>query len=200
MQIRYLPGKDIPVADALSRISSCPGDAVQRLDISGHEVHRHLNASPTRVCQIQEETAKDSTLSTPREVTLRGWPDRRSDCPAALLAYWNYRDVLPVADGLTLKGTRIIIPESLQPAVLKQLQYAHKGAPKCKLKAKGSVFWANINKHIDEFVKTCSPYQRHQKLNAKEPLLPFDVPPKAWHTLGSDIFFWNQTDYLLVVD
>ena len=51
-----------------------------------------------------------------------------------------------------------------------------------------------------ELVKTCSPCQRHQKLNAKEPLLPHDVPAKAWHTLGSYIFFWNQTDYLLVVD
>ena len=152
------------------------------------------------MCQIQEETAKDSTLSTLREVTLRGWPDGRSDCPAALLVYRNYRDVLTVADGLILKGTRIIIPESLQPAVLKQLQYAHQGAPKCKLRANGSVFWANINKHIDELVKTCSPCQRHQKLNAKEPLLPHDVPPKAWHTLGSVIFFRNQTDYLLVVD
>ena len=56
-QIKYLPGKDVPVADALSRISSCPGEAVQRLDISVHKVHVHLNASPTRVCQIQEETA-----------------------------------------------------------------------------------------------------------------------------------------------
>ena len=57
VQIKHLPGKDIPVADALSRISSCPGEAVQGLDISAHEVHLYLNASPTRVCQIQEETA-----------------------------------------------------------------------------------------------------------------------------------------------
>ena len=64
VQIKHPPGKDIPVADALSRISSCPGKAVQGLDISVHEVHPHLNASPTRVCQIQEETAKDSTLSS----------------------------------------------------------------------------------------------------------------------------------------
>ena len=55
VQIKYLPGKDIPVADALSRISSCPGEGVQGLDISVHEVHLHLNASPTRVFQIQEE-------------------------------------------------------------------------------------------------------------------------------------------------
>ena len=101
---------------------------------------------------------------------------------------------------MILKGKRIIILESLQSAVLKQLHYAHQGAEKCKLRAKGSVFWANINRDIDELVKACSPCQGHRKLNAKEPLLPHDVPPKAWHTLGSDIFFCNQTDYLLVVD
>jgi len=167
VQIKHLPGKDIPVADALSRISSCPGEAVQGLDISVHEVHLHFNASPTSVCQTQEETAKDSTLSSLREVIMRGWPDRRSDCPAALLAYWNYRDELTVADGMILKGTRIIIPESLQPAVLKQLHYAHQGAEKCKLRAKGSVFWANISRDIDELVKTCSPCQRHQKAECK---------------------------------
>ena len=157
VQIKYLPGKDIPVADALSRISPCPGEAVKGLDISVHEVHVHLNASPTRVCLIQEETAKDSTLSNLREVIMHGWPDRRSDCPAALLAYWDYRDELTVADGMILKGTHIIIPESLQPAVLNQLHYAHQGAEKCKLIAKGSVFWANINRDVDELVKTCSP-------------------------------------------
>lgn len=63
-------------------------------------------------------------------------------------------DELTVADGLILKGTRIIIPKSLQSAVLKQLHYADQGAEKCKLRAKGSVFWANINRDIDELVKT----------------------------------------------
>ena len=165
-----------------------------------HEIHQNLNASPTRVGQLQEETAKDPTLSALREVIMGGWPEKRSDCPAPLHAYWNYRDELTVADGLILKGTRIIIPKSLQPDVPQQLHYAHQGAEKCQLRAKGSVFWANINKDIDEMVKSCPPCQRHQKLKAKEPLLPHDVPQKAWHTLCSDLFFWNNTYYLLVMD
>ena len=199
-QIKYVPGKDIPIANALSRISSCHDEAVQGLDVSVHEIYQNLNASPTRVGQIQEKTAEDPILSALREVIMGGWPEKRSDCPAHLHAYWNYRDELTVADGLILKGTRIIIPKSLQPDVLQQLHYAHQGAEKCKLRAKGSVFWANINKDIDEMVKSCPPCQRHQKLNAKEPLLPHDVPQKAWHTLCSDLFFWNNTYYLLVTD
>ena len=81
--------------------------------------------------------AKDSIVSTLREVIMHGWPDRRSDCPSALLTYRKYRDELIVGDGLILKGTRIVIPESLQPAVLRQLHYVHQRAEKCKLKAKG---------------------------------------------------------------
>jgi len=77
----------------------------------------------------------------------------RSDCPVHLHAYWNYCDKLTVADGLILKGTRIVIPKSLQPDIMQQLHDAHQGAEKSKLKVKGSVFWANINKDIDELVK-----------------------------------------------
>ena len=128
---------------------------MQGLDVSVHEVHLHLNASPTRVSQIREETDKDTTLSALREIIMHGWPEKRSDCPAYLHDYWNYEDELTVANSLVLRGTCIVIPESLQPDVLKQLHYAHQGAEKCKLRAKGSVFWANISRDIQELVKSC---------------------------------------------
>ena len=57
---------------------------------------------------------------------------------------------------------------------MQQLHYAHQGAEKCKLRAKGSVLWANINENM--LVKGCPPCQCHQSLNVKEPLLLHDVP------------------------
>ena len=27
-----------------------------------------------------------------------------------------------------------------------------------------------------------------------------EVPPHAWHTLGTDLFYWNKMDYLVVAD
>jgi len=90
-----------------------------------------------RVSHIREETANNTTILALRDVIMHGWPEKKSDYPAYLHAYWNYRDEFTVADGLILKGTRIVIPGSLQAHVLKQLLYAHQGAEKCKLRAKG---------------------------------------------------------------
>ena len=66
--------------------------------------------------------------------------------------------------------------------------------------SKSSVFWANINADIDDMVKRCTPCQHNQNMNSKEPLMPHDVPPKPWYTLGADLFFWNNDSYLLVCD
>ena len=47
VDIKYVPGKDIPLDDALSRLNPCPADTIQGLDVSVHELHLHLNASPS---------------------------------------------------------------------------------------------------------------------------------------------------------
>ena len=88
----------------------------------------------------------------------------------------------------------------LAPDVQRQLHYAHQGDEKCKLRAEGLVFWANINCDIEELVKIYPPCQRHQKLNVKELLLPHDMPQKPWHTWGSDTFLGDNANYLVVVD
>ena len=195
---KYVQGKNVPLADALSRISPCPGDTIEGLDVSVHELHLHLKASPTRIAQIKEETAKGEVLLSLRSTITQGWPDTRSHCPAHLYALWNYRDEFTVADGVILIGTCILIPKSLQADVLQQLRYAHQGGEKCKCCAKGSVFWVNISCDIEEMVKSCAPYQRNQNMNSKEPLIPHDIPQKPWHTLGWDLFFWNNSPYLLL--
>ena len=62
------------------------------------------------------------------------------------------------------------------------------------------MFWDRINADIENMIKGCSPCQRNQHANVKEPLTPHDIPPKPWHTLGSDLFFWNNESYLLISD
>ena len=198
--ITYVPGKEHCLPDALSRNNPCYGETIPGLEVSVHEVYQCVNASATRINQVRAETDKDTCLATLKDVIAQGWPSTRDECPAHIHPYWTFRDELSVEDGVILKGTRLVIPKSLQPEVLAQIHYAHQGAEKCKLRAKASVYWPGINNDIDQMTKQCSPCQHHQRENSKETMIPHPVPPRAWHTLGTDLFYWNTGHYLIVAD
>ena len=67
------------------------------------------------------------------------------------------------------------------------------------LKARDSVFWPGISNDICETVEKCGICQSSSK--AAKPLGNVsDVPPHAWHTLGTDLFYWNKIDYLVIGD
>ena len=61
VSIKYVPGSDVKLADALSRVNPCNTGPIRGIDLSVHEVRMHLNASPTRIVDIRIETSNDST-------------------------------------------------------------------------------------------------------------------------------------------
>ena len=202
VEITYVPGKNIPLADALSRLSPCVCETIADIDIQVHELHLHLNANPTRIAEIRNETVKDTNLNSLLVVIPQGWPDKKAECPSHLHAYWNYKDALTVADGLILKAHESSFPNHCNLPFSNSYIMATNGlkSVNCKLRAKGSVFWANINTDIEQMVKGCGPCQRHQNMNVREPRIPHDVPQRPWHTFGSNLFFWNNSAYLIVCD
>ena len=62
--IKYMPGKEITLADAPSHVNPCAGDEITGLQITVHEIHAALNASPMRIKTIKEATAEDSLRSS----------------------------------------------------------------------------------------------------------------------------------------
>ena len=67
------------------------------------------------------------------------------------------------------------------------------------LKARDSVFWPKISNDIRETVEKCGICQASSKA-AKLIGNVSDVPPHAWHTLGTDLFYCNKFDYLVIGD
>lgn len=51
--------------------------------------------------------------------------------------------------------------------------------------AKGSV-WVNIDRDIEEMVKSCAPFSCNQHINLKEPLKPHNIPQKPDNKLGCE--------------
>ena len=71
---------------------------------------------------------------------------------------------------------------------------------KCILRAKQAVYWPNITSDIKQIVSQCSICQTHQKIQRKETSLPQIIAQYPWQKLGSDIFYYKDKTYVLVVD
>ena len=102
--------------------------------------------------------------------------------------------------GILLEGTRVIIPESMHSFILDRLHYGHLGIEKTRLRAKDSGYWININRDIETTVKSCHIYQEHQPAQQHETLLPHEIPSRPWEVVGTDMFFFHDADWLIIVD
>ena len=100
---------------------------------------------------------------------------------------------------LITKGARLVIPSTLRSMVLEKIHEGHLGIEKCMLKARDSVFWPGISNDIREAVEKCGICQASSK-SSKPIGNVSDVPPHAWHTLGTNLFYWNKIDYLVIGD
>ena len=104
MTIKYRPGRDMLVADAMSRLPSNQHEPID-LDIKV----TFVQFSSDKLSQLQQGTKKDNDVSL-REFIVDGWPDSMMEMPKQLRQYWPYRDELSVENGMLLKGERIVIP------------------------------------------------------------------------------------------
>ena len=112
--VNCVKGPDVPIVDALSRVSPQLAPSNGELpEICVHHITHNPPASPTKLQQIRDETGKDPALSLLNEVVFGGWLQKREEYPQSLHDYWNSREELTIEDGL--KGDRIVIPPTLRP-------------------------------------------------------------------------------------
>ena len=62
-----------------------------------------------------------------------------------------------------------------------------------------NIWWPGISKHIEDLVEQC-PTCVKEHTPGKEPLIPTDLPDYPWQKIGSDLFFMNGANYLIVVN
>ena len=198
LKITYVPGKQMLLADALSRLSPEEDHPIEDMNIQIHEVYTQF--SKEMLERIKESTSTDPELTTLKQTVYEGWPSDIKQIPKILKPYWSFRDEISIDNGIMTKGQRIIIPTVLQNEILQKLHAAHQGAEKTKLRARSSVYWKNMNNDIDRLTQSCDTCQELLPRNTKEPLIPTEVPPRPWHTIGTDLFYLEDAEYLVIAD
>ena len=150
--------------------------------------------------RIREETSKDTTLQLLTKYTTNGWSVDQKKIPNELHPYWNYRDEISMEDGILLKSHRILIPHTLRMEMLDLIHEGHQGIEKCLLCSRESLFWPGITDEIHQTVNKCLICQSTSTAQRKLPSVPSEIPPHSWHTLGTDLFYWKHSDYLVIGD
>ncbi len=126
--IIHRPGKDIPVADTLSRKSLSDQDTSLSggMDIQVHTVNSSLPVSDSKLEGSRAQTEKDQQFQILKGVIQRGWPEEKRKCPLSVSEFWNHRDELSYLHGIIFKGEKIVVPTSLRSDMLSsQVKSSH---------------------------------------------------------------------------
>ena len=167
--LMHKPGKEILVADKLSRKSMDDEDS-SLSEAMETQIHTVISAAPVsadRMNDIRTASSQDEQLSTLKQVIWPGWPETRKRCHPHVSEYWNHRDEITEADGILLKGEKIIIPHSLRPHMLRCIHTGHFGVEKSKHRARDVMFWPGVSQQIEDMVKQRDICQTHCSANTK---------------------------------
>ncbi|XP_060774394.1 uncharacterized protein K02A2.6-like [Neoarius graeffei] len=201
----YVPGKEIIVADVLSRhpqpvLTADVCELIQEVEAYEEAVSNAWPISPTKMDIVRAETGKDVDMEKVRHYIRAGWPKYAANVPHAVKPYFSERHHLSISQGLVLYGDRIVIPQNMRADILQKIHSGHQGIVKCHERAQMSIWWPAIGKDIQQLVSSCKDCQESRPTQRREPLLTTPLPARPWERVGADICELNKQYYLVAVD
>lgn len=200
IRLQYVPGKELLIADALSRshLKESEEDIDPKLHIL--EVIIESAMSKNRKQEFIIETEKDKEMQVLLKLIREGWPAEIKDVPNEAKAYHTYHGELYEYEGMIFKKECVVVPNILRRKILDCLHYNHMGTEKTKNRAREIVYWPGMNKDIEEKIKNCKACLKFQNNNQKETLMQSEVPTQAWVNVAVDLFYIQNNAYILITD
>ncbi|KAL0174321.1 hypothetical protein M9458_030289 [Cirrhinus mrigala] len=202
--IVHVPGKQLITADTLSRapvkhtFTQEEKEDEDDVKVFVDAVVQALPATDARLNTIIKNQKADPICAKLIQYRETEWSEKHV-LPPELGPYWPERENLTVAGELHLRGQRIVIPHCMRQEILHKIHDGHQGIVKCRARARQAVWWPGLSVHISQLVETCSTCSQH-RAEHRGPLLTTPVSERPWQRVGTDLFFWEKTTYLLVVD
>ena len=153
--------------------------------------------------QTRIATQEDDDVALLKHTITHGWPSTIREVSSKIQPYWTFREELTVEDGIILKGTQIVVSHRKCQAILQLIHEGHLGLGECKLRAKDTVHWPGLNDQLEKLVLNCQlclKYSLSKQKQKPSTYLGQEIPVHPWSKLTTDIFHFEGTSYLLIVD
>ncbi|XP_040071687.1 uncharacterized protein K02A2.6-like [Ixodes scapularis] len=198
LQVKHIPGKELLLADALSRFPAKETlEEEEKFQVNALE---HISVTQDRLQEIREATASDAQLQLLRQYARTAWPEEKDQVPQLGKPFWSYREEIHEEDGLVLRSNKLVIPTAIRQKIINLLHAAHAGKEKMKRRARDILFWPGINAEIEGKYDNCSICQKYKPRNVKMPLLSHAVPALPWQYVSVDFFTHQGRDFIIMVD
>ena len=182
--VRYVKGRS-NIADALSRLLPKTENDESILNIEQAYI-RFLaeNATPSAMTtrEIERASDEDSELQSVRDCLLHGsWYQLENK------QFLTIQSELSAIGKLVLRGTRIVIPQSLRSRTLELAHEGHPGIVNMKKTLRTKVWWPNINIDVEKYCKSCHDCQLVSQFTKPEPMIRTEMPTGPWQYLAADM-------------
>ena len=153
VDIVYLPGKDMVLADILSRayLPECPSFGSVEAEIETVNMLQYVPISADSLSSIRSATTQDSTLQKLIETIQQRWPKDKTKTPGEIRPYFSIQDELSHQDRIMFRGERVVIPDVLRRDITCRLHSIHFGVEGCLQRARECVYWPGINDQIKTY-------------------------------------------------
>ena len=202
-ELVYKQGKHMYIADTLSRDTENPleeDNPNNEMQIQVDFITQAMPVGDNVWKIIKEQSIKDNTLTKLKQVIKTGWPKYYRDVPDEVTKDHHLRHDLVISDNIVLINERILIPEGLKTTMLEKLHTGHPGTARTKSRAEKSMYWLGINKDIENFVSKCKVCNKFKPNKQKKELILRETPILPWQEVGMDVFEYERSNYMVVVD
>ena len=202
--IFHTPGKDMFIADALSRPNTVSFNEIDSGNCDDVEIYVQSIVSTSAYCDLKEQEVPDALGKDKSSIQClsymhAGWPDTSDSLHSELSKLHSSRDRLSLYNGLILYDSRLYIPMSLRSKYLELCHEGHQGITKCRSRAQKHFWWPGCSKDIGDFIAKCNVCIMHSDVKHK-PLHESELPSKPWEGIASDVFVLAHALFVVIID
>lgn len=199
IKVVYKPGKEMLVADCLSRAQLPECLEIDDMNEIIHSLTRSACLTKENYEFYRSIIERDERYTRICQYVENGWPNYHQ-LDTLSREFHKYRSELHFENGLLFRDHRLVVPTELQKRISRWLHAPHSGMEKTLARARMLYFWPGMNVEIREIVSACEVCEKFRRNQQKEELVQEEAPGYPFHIVSMDLFEYAGRDFISIID